>query len=98
MEQEKLNIRIVHKSVVVVDGYVYNIGGMDLILHEDHFKKGTYTCSEYLTGRTLVKQLPDMQTALNEVTDKISKVNKEKVQKKMVDIAEEEGYINPPKG
>ena len=100
MDPVTVNIRVIRKikEKAQVSGYLYKIGDFDVVLHEDHYKKGTYSCSDYFTGLKMISQMPDMQSALDAVTKRIAECDAPAILNTRNKIIKEEGYMNEPGG
>jgi len=77
-------------------GYLYDIQGVKVFLHEDVYKPGTYTATEYYTGRSLAAKKTTMQEALDDVNKRIFEKGFEEVMKQVKLTADKEGFCNKP--
>lgn len=98
MEKIKAKVRVRKKvwvdDTAEVDGYLYNIQGIFVILHADQYQPDTFSCTEYRTGRYLAKQYPDMQSALNACNERITKVTPAVAQDNVRKVVVKEGAVN----
>lgn len=101
MEQIKAKIKVCGGgspgyAFRTIDAYLYEIQGVKILLHEDYVKKGTYTCTEYYSGRSIIKDAKTMQEALNEVNKRIFEKGVDYTMKKIkLNLMEEEPANKP---
>jgi hypothetical protein len=88
------DVRVVKKHAV--SGYLYTIQGVQVFLHEDVRKPGLYTCTEFITGRTLCRQQPTMQECLDKTNEKIAEKELAEINKQIKLVVERDGYANEP--
>jgi hypothetical protein len=94
MEAINANIRVIRHEVQQVTGYLYDIQGIQVLLHPDIDIPDKFACTEYTTGKSLMKKKDTMQEALDATAARIFEKGPAVVQQTVHDIIKKSGAIN----